>query len=189
MRVPLAVLLAVGLVSCNKEPPPPVQTTAVAVPITPIPPSDHAPACARPTEKAAFAVAGLKSQLMVTAISCQANEKYNQFVTRFRPDLVGDEKSLNGYFARAYGRNAQKAHDDYITALANGQSQLGIQAGTDFCRAYMGMFDDVLALKSNADLPTLAATKPIQQALAVDDCSDAPAATKSSASSNKKKKN
>ena len=96
--------------------------------------------CARPADHAAFDVTGLKTQLMVTALTCSADERYNAFVMKYRPDLVAQEKSLNTFFSRAYGRSATKQHDDYITQLANSQSQTGLKQGTLFCDRNIGIF-------------------------------------------------
>lgn len=126
--------------------------------------------CARPTEKVAFDVAGLKSELMVIAISCQAQAKYNDFVSRYRTDLVSQERLLNSYFSRNYGRSAQKQHDDYITLLANSQSDAGIQQGTLFCMKNVGLFDEVLALKDSKELPVYATGKALPQPIALLDC-------------------
>ena len=41
-------------------------------------------ACATPSEQAMFDVAGLKSELMVTALSCDADSQYNAFVLRYQ---------------------------------------------------------------------------------------------------------
>ena len=131
--------------------------------------------CARPLEKEAFDVAGLKSQLMVTALSCNSQDRYNAFITRYRAGLVGDEKSLNGFFGRAYGRRAQQEHDEYITQLANAQSDLRIKSGTEFCHFNTPLLDEVLALKSDSDLGAFAASKPIQQSMAVQECAATPA--------------
>lgn len=126
--------------------------------------------CAKSIEKDAFNVQGLKSQLMVTAISCQAQAKYNLFVTRYRSDLLGHEKTLNSYFRRAFGGRAQKEHDDYITQLANSQSEVGIQSGTLFCDRTVGLFDEVMALKDGTQLPTYAAGKGLTQPIVLVDC-------------------
>ncbi len=142
MRVPVAVLLAVALFGCAEKPAP--APVAVFVPPTPVPPTEHAAACVRPPEKAAFDVANLKSQLMVTAISCGGEDKYNAFVVRYRPELIGEEKSLNSFFGRAYGRRAQQEHDDFITQLANSQSQLSVKYGQNFCGANRPLLDDVM---------------------------------------------
>jgi hypothetical protein len=129
-----------------------------------------AQSCAQPTEKAAFDIAGLKSQLMVVALKCQAYDRYDAFVTRFRPDLLNAERGLNSYFGRTYGRRAQAEHDDYITSLANDQSQSSGQLGDRFCTASLGLFDEVMSLRSGAELPLLAASKSIAQPLALVEC-------------------
>ncbi len=147
--------------------------------------------CTRPVEKSAFDVAGLKSQLMVTALSCQSDvkansmDKYNAFVTRYRPDLVSQERSLNGYFQRAYGRSAQRQHDDYITQLANAQSDEGIKSGSFFCAKNMSMFDEVMALKDGHQLPGYAATKAPVQPISLTTCPVAPTKVKAIKSAKK----
>lgn len=173
MRVPVALLLAAGLFGCT-EAPAPAPVAAYVAP-TPTPPSDHAAACVRPAEKAAFDVTSLKSQLMVTAISCGGESKYNAFVTKYRSSLVGDDKSLTAFFGRAYGRRGQQAHDDFVTQLANAQSELSLKFGTNFCRANAPLLDEVMT-KAPTDLPAYAASKPIQQSMAVEECSGTAAA-------------
>lgn len=122
-----------------------------------------APYCANPPELAAIRIEGLKSRLMVTALSCDDRDRYNAFIDRYRQILAADDKSLNAYFQRNYGRGAQSAHDDYITALANAQSEIGTQEGVTFCEQNVGRFTDVMALGSSSDLAPYAAAKPIDQ--------------------------
>ena len=126
--------------------------------------------CTRPADRAAFDMEGLKSELMVTALSCNAQERYNAFITRYRSDLGVQERQLTAYFAREYGRTAQKAHDDYITNLANTQSGDGLKAGTLFCARNVAMFDEVQALKGGAEIPDYVAGKDITQPVALADC-------------------
>jgi hypothetical protein len=126
--------------------------------------------CAKPADKLAFDLAGLKSELMVVAISCGQQANYNAFVTRYRPSLVSEEQGLNSYFRRAFGRSAQKQHDDYITLLANAQSDAGIKRGSFFCRENVGLFNDVLALHTGADLQSYASGKALPQPIALIDC-------------------
>src|SRR5579864_127167 len=90
--------------------------------------------CAKPADISAFDIAGLKSKLMVTALTCNQQERYNDFVQRFRTDLMAQERALHAYFARVFGGRAQHEHDDYITSLANTQSESGIRQGTLFCQ-------------------------------------------------------
>ena len=130
--------------------------------------------CMRTAEKAAFDLAGLKSELMVIAIDCQAQERYNAFVVRFRPDLQGSEKGLNLYFSRATRGGTAHAHDDYITSLANSMSQDALTRGTLFCDERVGMFSEVLALKDGRDLLSYATGKGLAQPIEMVECPAAP---------------
>jgi hypothetical protein len=147
-RVPLS-LLATGLLSAG---------VAFAEP------------CAKPADVTAFDVAGLKSKLMVTAITCSQQDRYNDFVQRFRGELMAQERALHAYFVRVSGGRAQHAHDDYITSLANTQSENGIRQGTLFCQQNIGLFAEVLALTKGTDLSAYAATKQLPQPIDVSAC-------------------
>ncbi|HUN42949.1 MAG TPA: hypothetical protein VMU81_21870 [Acetobacteraceae bacterium] len=128
--------------------------------------------CTRPADHAAFDVASLKSQLMVTALTCDERDKYNDFVIRFRSDLMRQEHALQAYFARAYGRQGQQQHDDYITLLANAQSQAGLHDGTLFCQRNAGLLDEVLALGNGTSLSQFAASKGLEQPVDLSDCAE-----------------
>jgi hypothetical protein len=137
----------------------------------------NAQPCARPPDKAAFDVAGLKSQLMVTALACDVRERYNDFVRRYQPELMQQERALNAYFGRSFGRRAQQEHDDYITSLANTQSEAGIKQGTLFCQQSVGLFDAVLALPQGATIASFAADRTFDQPIILVVCTTpAPAA-------------
>lgn len=140
--------------------------------------------CARPIDRTAFDIAGLKSKLMVTAITCSQQDQYNQFVQRFRTDLVTHERNLHGYFARVFGGRAQREHDDYITSLANTLSESGIQQGTLFCQQNTGIFTEVLALTKGSDLPAYAASKAFPQPISLVACPE-PTRTAQAGSSRK----
>ena len=126
--------------------------------------------CARKSDHLAFDVAGLKSQLMVTALTCNEQDKYNAFVMKYRPDLVEQDKTLNSYFTRAHGKRARTQFDDYITQLANSQSQTGLRRGTLFCQENIGIFDEVMALRSGAELSDFAAGKTLSQPVSLATC-------------------
>ena len=38
---------------------------------------------------------------MVTALTCGADERYNAFVTKYRPELTAQDRALGSYFTRA----------------------------------------------------------------------------------------
>lgn len=125
--------------------------------------------CVRPTERAALDVEGLKSELMVVALDCDARDHYNAFVNRYKIALNADEKQLGTYFSRAYGRRS-KEQDVYNTELANGQSQAGTKQGTLFCQQHMPMFDQVMALRSDAELSEYAAGQDLTQPVNAEEC-------------------
>lgn len=133
-------------------------------------PAARAEACVRTDEKQAFDVATLKSELMVTAIACQVQDRYNDFVVRYKSELQSDERALNRYFARTAGRHAQQRHDDYITNLANAQSEEGVQHGTLFCQQHLSLFSEVMSLHSAKDLPAFAQSKAFVQPMWLTEC-------------------
>ena len=127
--------------------------------------------CARPADHVALDVTALKTQLMVMALTCKADERYNAFVTKYRPDLNQADKALYAYFTRNAGRNAAKQRDDYVTQLANSQSQSGIRQGSAFCDRNMAVFDEVMLLRNNTELTEFAAGKlNAEQPIPVRDC-------------------
>jgi hypothetical protein len=126
--------------------------------------------CAMPKDKSAFDVAVLKTHLMVTALACDQRDKYNAFVTRFRNDLVAQEKALGVYFGRAFGRSGQREHDDYVTSVANAQSEDGVKLGAGYCDASVPMFDKVLALPPATVLTVFAADLALVQPITLVAC-------------------
>jgi hypothetical protein len=181
LRPALATTAVLSLVAvlagCAEKPPPAPPPQAVYVP-PPLPEPPTAPWCARPAEIAAFSVAALKSDLMVAAVSCQADEKYNGFVTRNRPSLLAQEKLVETYFSRNDKRHWQQERDNYITQLANAQSQRAMVLGSQFCERTLGQFDELLAMSKPEDLPGFAEgkTQSVPQAMKFSECPPPPPA-------------
>lgn len=117
--------------------------------------------CTDPADREMFDVTALKSRLMVLATGCGDSSQYNAFMTKYQPQLADTDKNLQAYFKRHYGRTAQREYDGYITALANGQSRVGISEGSDFCPHDAMIFQEVMALPASSDLPAYAAGKDI----------------------------
>jgi hypothetical protein len=134
-------------------------------------------ACANAAERTAFDTEGLKSELMVTAETCRLTDKYNTFIRAYQPVLATQESALNAYFKRGYGRSSEKAHDDYITNLANVQSQEGLKSGTAFCQIAQNMFDEVMSLHDGSELADYAHSQAIVQPVAFTSCSEVPVKT------------
>ena len=133
--------------------------------------------CVRSSDYPAFDITALKTKLMVTALTCGADEKYNAFVMKYRPELASQDKALGSYFARANGRRARQQHDDYVTQLANSQSSTGLRQGSLYCGYNLSTFDEVMALRSGAELTDFAAGKSIAQPIPMGECGAAPAPT------------
>jgi len=156
------LVLALALTGCEKPkpvvvippPPPPVghiYKTLVAVPppasrrirITPVQQADL---------QQAFNIIGLKSALMVGALSCGQQDQYDEFMRMYQPHILADQHELDAYFRRIDGRVGQTREDAFVTLLANNQSVSGITKGDTFCLDNKAEFDAVLGLKSPAAL-------------------------------------
>jgi hypothetical protein len=136
-----------------------------------------APACEFPADRVAFDIEGLKSQLMVTALACKEQDKYNAFMSRYQPSVAQEEHDLNAYFKRSYGKQYQKAYDDYISNLANVQEQDGLKAGNAFCSNLPAMFDEVMSLHDQSELHDFANSKVIAQPVTFETCTTPPPET------------
>lgn len=133
--------------------------------------------CTSPADRTAFDTEGLKSELMVTALACKEQDKYNSFMRTYQPAVASTEHDLNAYFKRVYGRQYQKAYDDYISNLANVQEQEGLKTGTAFCQIFQNMFDEVMSLHDGTELAAYAHSQAIVQPIAFTTCSDVPVKT------------
>ncbi len=136
-----------------------------------------APACEFPADRTAFDIEGLKSQLMVTALACKQQDKYNAFMTRYQPDVAREERNLASYFRRSYGKQSQKAYDEYITNLADVQEQDGLKGGTALCSNLPAMFDEVMSLHDSSELHDFTNSKMIAQPITFETCTGTPPAS------------
>jgi hypothetical protein len=163
--------LAAALLSLSFAAAPAIAKTAHASHVAP------ANTCTNSADKTAFDTEGLKSELMVTALACKQQDKYNSFMQAYKPAVAAEEKDLGAYFKRVYGRQYQKAYDDYISNLANVQEQEGLKEGTAFCQIFQNMFDEVMSLHSSTELADYAHSQAIVQPVAFTTCAEAPAKT------------
>ena len=115
--------------------------------------------CLSPNERSVIQIAALRSQLMVLATGCQADNSYNAFIRKYQPDLMSNERMLGEMFKHKYGRRGQQEHDRFITELANAESTAGLKLGTDFCDHNGMIFREVMALQSPTELASYAAGK------------------------------
>lgn len=102
--------------------------------------------CARPAERAALELRVLQSELMVAALTCDYQQGYNAFVTRFKPALAQQGKVLKSYFVRVKGKAATSSLDRFVTQLANDASKVSRNMGQSFCATAMEAFQTLSAL-------------------------------------------
>ena len=101
----------------------------------------------------AFNVIGLKSALMVAALSCGDQAQYDAFMSTFQPHILAEQHVMDAYFYKASGPySGQKMEDNFVTLLANNQSVSGIGQGRTFCLNNQAEFAAVAALKTPEQL-------------------------------------
>ncbi len=165
MVVGLAMLTLAGCskpgpVAAVEAPPPPpvghIYPTMVAMP------QGSARVRMSQTQRAAyqqaFNVIGLKSALMVGALTCDQRRQYDVFMTTFQPHILAEQHVMDSYFRRMNGWAGQSREDDFVTLMANNQSVSAQAQGADFCLNTSAEFTAVLALRNTRELDSFAST-------------------------------
>jgi hypothetical protein len=156
-------ILGVALLAGCAHPPPPVAVappapvghiyqTLVAVPPAPRYVARHITPAQQEQLQQAFNVIGLKSALMVGALSCNQQDQYDAFMNAFQPHILDDQHVMDNYFRKIGGHYGQSKEDNFVTLLANNQSVTGIAQGAVFCLNNTAEFQQVLTLKSASEL-------------------------------------
>jgi hypothetical protein len=104
----------------------------------------NAVACANPQDMSAVRVAAVQQQLMVAALTCQAVDKYNDFVLAYRKDLQASDLALQGFFRRLHGQSGTADYHAFKTRLANTSSMDSIHDIRGFCANAQAAFDTAL---------------------------------------------
>lgn len=115
--------------------------------------------CPTTADQAVFDVQALKGKLTVLAITCRSDERYNAFIEKYRPALLANERQFAGYFKGQKGGRGQAEQDSYVTSMVNSMSSFTTTEGAEFCGRNASLFDEVLALRSGAELAPYAAGK------------------------------
>jgi len=155
----LTAFALLALASCTKPapvaeapPPPPAPVGHIYPTLVEVPPPTYRRMHIKPAEQEklqqAFNVIGLKSALMVGALSCDMQGKYDAFMTEFQPHILEEQHVMDAYFRRIGGHYGQSREDTFVTLLANNQSVTGIAQGKIFCLNNDAEFDAVMELKS-----------------------------------------
>ena len=95
--------------------------------------SAFAAGCGSQSDKVAFHVRSLQTELMVAALTCGERDAYNGFARRFQTNLIDEGKALKKRFRRVHGARADRELNAYVTALANRQSERSVHAREAFC--------------------------------------------------------
>ncbi len=82
--------------------------------------------CARPEDMSAVKAAAVQQRLMVAALSCDAVELYNKFVTSYQKELQASDRTLENFFRRLNGRTGTEDYHAFKTKLANASSMQSI---------------------------------------------------------------
>ena len=138
-----AATLAALLLGGCAEPPKPQEAAFVRPPRPMVP--MQAKACAAPTEMAALQSRVLLSDLMVSALSCNEQSRYNAFVTKYKADLGKHGAALRQYFGKAYGRAGRSRLNRFVTDLANNSSNYSLEHIGLYCKETGKEFEELLA--------------------------------------------
>ena len=130
--------------------------------------------CVQPSERQAFDMRVLQSQLMVAALSCGRDNDYNAFVRKYQRDLSSSYSTLQSHYRRA-GANGQRDMDQFITGVANAHSQDGIRQGSLFCANVTPLFALAMAQTSAAGLSDVMIERNVLNPLTTPACPDRPA--------------
>jgi hypothetical protein len=113
-----------------------------------------AESCSRSADQMALNTRVLQTELMVGALACNNHQLYNQFVVKYRGELVKQGQSLRDMFDRRHGRNGSHHMNALVTRLANEASQRSVAQRYGFCQQSALLFAKALAAPE-PDLPAL----------------------------------
>jgi hypothetical protein len=100
--------------------------------------------CVSEQDERALNTRVLQTELMVAALSCNEQQRYNAFVTNYRGHLAEQGASLRAWFSRTYGSASSSELNAFVTKLANDASKRSLEAGS-YCAAAGALLAEVLA--------------------------------------------
>ncbi len=107
--------------------------------------------CVSPADETTLNARVLQTELMVAALSCNEQTRYNAFVTTFRGQIAAQSGSLRKFFARAYGGNGSRQLNAYVTRLANDASMRSADIGKQtYCASAGSLFAEAMATPPDA---------------------------------------
>jgi len=104
------------------------------------------PYCATPREAEALRVRSLQNKLMVAALMCDEQPRYDTFIGQYGPALTAHGRVMIDYFAKRHGaKRVKRVMDDYVTAQANVHSLDSMANRDEFCQKASATLDALLA--------------------------------------------
>jgi len=104
-------------------------------------------AASEPLDHTAVHTRKLQTELMVSALYCGQQARYNAFVHRFEGELVSSGQQLKALFVSRHGAaRAVPMLDAFLTRLANQESQRRLTLGSRYCHDARDLFTRVLRL-------------------------------------------
>ncbi len=104
-----------------------------------------APSCATATDEAALNTRVLQTELMVAALSCGEQQRYNTFVNTFKTNLAKGGEGLKALFRRVHGASGDYQMNAFVTKLANDAAQRTANGPAAYCASASNLFNEVLA--------------------------------------------
>lgn len=128
--------------------------------------------CTQTKERTALEARVLQSELMVAALTCNEQKRYNTFIRQFKPQLISYGKELRGFYEKHFGHQiGQKKLGRLVTKLANRASQRSlVLANADFCLQASNTFDALLSATPK-ELPKIVANNPNAKDHGIPTCS------------------
>jgi hypothetical protein len=121
-----------------------------------LPAQSLASSCASKVEKDALDIRALQTKLMVAALSCGEQQRYNQFMVKFDKHLAQHGVGVRNYFSRVYNRESEYHQNSFVTKLANTTSSLSLETDEEvFCKTARALMDDVIGSQPE-EMPKLA---------------------------------
>jgi hypothetical protein len=105
------------------------------------------PTCVSGRDEIALNARVLQTELMVAALACGEERRYNAFVTTFRGEIAAQASSLRRLFNRTYGAAGPRQLNAFVTRLANDASIRSGAGGGRYCAAARSLMAEALATK------------------------------------------
>lgn len=118
-------------------------TVAVCVAATAA--SAGSPRCESARDAVALKARAVQTELMVGALSCGDQQRYNSFVRTFRGQIIAQGSSLRALFERAYGGGGKRKLNDFVTRLANDAAMRSANSKDTFCASARLLMSTALA--------------------------------------------